>query len=329
MRRLSWIFAAALGMALTAAAAHAQDKFPSKPIRVLVPYAAGGATDVVARVIAEQLRHSLGQSVVIDNKPGASGILAIEEMARAKPDGYTLMIGNISTNAMTPLLLAPKMSINYEKDVRIVSRIATIPSFLLITMADFPPKSVDELVAYAKAHPDKVRYGSAGMGAYQHLGMEMFAAKTGTKLVHIPIKAGGSQIIRDLINGDIQVTFFNIANSASMIKAGRLRPLAIALDARHPEWPDVPTLAEAGLSGVEAGQWQALFAPAGTPPAIVEALNQATAEATASQPVQDYFKKGGIVASSTKTSDEAQQWLTAEMAKWKKVIDELKIKAEE
>jgi len=165
MMRIGWTLACALCLALAAPDAQAQARYPSKPVKILVPYAAGGLTDVVARLFAEQLRQLLPGAVVVENKPGASGIVAIEEMARARPDGHTLLIGNISTNGLTPVLLAKKMKIDYDKDVQIVARLADAPVFFLATTSDFPPKTFAEFLQYAKERPGKVRYGSAGGGA--------------------------------------------------------------------------------------------------------------------------------------------------------------------
>ena len=162
------------------------------------------------------------------------------------------MIGNISTNGLTPVLLAKKMKVDYGKDVQIVARLADVPVFFLATTTNFPPKTFPEFIAYAKAHPGKVRYGSAGVGSYQQINTEMLAKRAGIELLHIPFKDGGAQIIRDLGNGDIQVSWFNITNPVGMMKAGRVRPLAISADARLPQYPDVPTMAEVGFPGVKA-----------------------------------------------------------------------------
>src|SRR5712691_8495791 len=190
MKRLGVLLLAAVCLAF-AGTAGAQDKYPSKAVKILVPYAPGGATDIISRVVGEQMRQILGQSFVVENKPGAFGILAIEEMARSKPDGYTLMIGNVSTNAITPVLFKKKFAINFEKDVLSVSRLAIYPSFLVTTTAQgFEPKSVAELVAYAKKNPGKVRYTSAGIGSFPHYDVEVFAKRAGVEMLHIPNKAG-------------------------------------------------------------------------------------------------------------------------------------------
>jgi tripartite-type tricarboxylate transporter receptor subunit TctC len=329
MRRFGRLLIAAFAFALASAGAAAQAPYPAKPVKIIVPYAPGGLTDVVARLFAEQLRKAFGQGVVVENKPGASGIVAIEEMARARPDGYTLMIGNISTNGLTPILLAKKMKIDYARDVQIVARLADVPVFFLATTSDFPPKTFPEFIAYAKAHPGKVRYGSAGVGSYQQINTEMLAKRAGIELLHIPFKDGGAQIIRDLGNGDIQVSWFNITNPVGMMKAGRVRPLAISAAARLPQYPDVPTMAEVGFPGVKAIQWVAAFAPAATPPEIIEMLHGAFAKAARTAELQEAFQRGGMVAPPQGSLTEAKAWLREEMATWKRDIDEIGIVVDE
>src|SRR5689334_11421908 len=263
-KRLGLLLLSAFCLALPGAAV-AQDKYPSKPVRVLVPYAPGGATDIITRVVGEQLRQSLGQAFVVENKAGAFGILAIEEMAKSKPDGYTLMVGNVSTNAITPVLYKDKFKIDFEKDVVAVDRIATLPSFFIVTAKDFAPKTLAEFVDYAKKNPGKVRYNSAGIGSFPHFDMEIFARRAGIDIVHIPVKAGAAGMINDLVNGDVQAAFINVATTAAMVKAGQLKPLAVVSEKRLAEYPDVPTMAEAGYSGVGTLHWQSMLAPAGTP----------------------------------------------------------------
>ena len=329
MKLMKLLFGALMCVALAGNQAGAQDKYPSKPVRVLVPYAPGGATDIVARVVGEQMRQSLGQSFTVENKPGAFGITAIEEMARAKPDGYTLMIGNVSTNAITPVLFPKKFSINYEKDVVPVARIADLPAFLLATTKDFPPKTVAEFVEYAKQRPGKVRYASAGVGSFPHFDMVLFAKKAGLDMIHIPVKAGASGIVNDMVSGDLQVSFLNVATSAAMIKAGKLRPLAVVTEQRLAEYPDVPTMAEVGYPGIGTVQWQGMFAPAGTPKEVLETLHQAVVQALKSAPVQEAFGKSIIRAVPTSSPDDAKAWLKSEMQAWGKIVAETKIDVEE
>jgi tripartite-type tricarboxylate transporter receptor subunit TctC len=330
MRRLGSIALSILCLALGAAAASAQATYPNKTIRILVPYAPGGLTDVVARQYAEQLRKSLGQNILVENKPGASGIIAIEEMARAKPDGYTIMVGNISTNCLTPVLLAKRMHIDYDRDVQIIARTADAPVFFLATTTNFPPKTFAEFIAYAKAHPGDVRYASGGIGAYQHVNTEILAKRAGgLELIHIPFKDGGAGILKDVASGDTQVSWFNVTNPVGMIKAGRVRPLAVAAPQRLAAWPDVPTLDELGFPGFRPSQWNAAFAPAGVPREIIDKLHNAFAAAAKTPEMQAYFEKGGLAAPVDKSADEARAWLKKEMETWRRDIADAGIKVDE
>jgi tripartite-type tricarboxylate transporter receptor subunit TctC len=329
MRRSGWGLSFATCLAIIAGAACAQNPYPSKPIRIIVPYAPGGLTDVVARLYAEQLRQSFGRGVFVENKPGASGIIAIEEMARAKPDGHTLMIGNISTNGLTPVLLAHKLKIDYERDVQIVARLADVPVFFLGTTTNFAPKTFAEFISHARETPGKVRYGSAGIGSYQQINTEILAKRAGLQLVHIPFKGGGAEIIRDLANGDIHVSWFNVTNPIGMMKSGRVRALAIAADQRLAQHAEVPTLAEVGFPGMRASQWIAAFAPSAVPLEIVEVLNKAFLTARSVPEMQDAFARGGMLAPRETSVEDAKAWLREEMASWKRDVEEVGISVEE
>ena len=330
MKRLAkLLLPALLSAAALAGEAQAQAQYPVKPIKVLVPYAPGGLTDVVARLYAERLRPILGQNVVVENKPGASGIIAIEELGRARPDGYTIMIGNISTNALTPVLLAKKLRLDYERDVRIISQLADVPVFFLATTTNFPPQTFAEFIAYAKANPGKVRYGSAGIGSYQQINTEILAKRAGLDLVHVPFKGGGAEIIRDLANGDVQVSWFNITNPVGMMKAGRVRALAIAAEHRLVQFPDVPTLNEVGYSGIRASQWVAAFASTAVSVDIVIKLNRAFADAMWTPEIRAAFERGGMIPPRYSTLEDATNWLRDEMASWKRDVQDLGIAVEE
>ena len=330
MRRMSGILLAILCLVLGGGDAFAQGAYPNKMIRVLIPYAPGGLTDVVARYYGDYLRKTLGQNVLVENKPGASGIIAIEEMARAKPDGYTIMVGNISTNCLTPVLLAKRMHINYDRDVQIIARLADTPVFFMATTSNFPPKTFAEFIDYARAHPDDVRYASAGIGAYQHVNTEILAKRAGgLQLVHIPFKDGGAGILKDIAGGDTHVSWFNVSNSVGMIKAGKVRPLAVAADARLPAWPDVPTLTELGFTGFHPSQWSAAFAPAGVPREIIDKLHHAFTEAAKTPELQAIFEKGGMTAPVDKSVDDARAWLRKEMETWRRDIADAGIKVDE
>jgi tripartite-type tricarboxylate transporter receptor subunit TctC len=314
-----------LGLVLGVSAASAQDKYPSKPVKILVPYAPGGATDIVSRILGEQLRTILGQSFVTENKPGAFGIIAIEEMAHAKPDGYTLMIGNVSTNAITPILFPKKFAISYEKDVVPVARLVDIPAFVVVSK-DFAPKTLPELIAYAKQNKGKVRYGTVGVGSYPHYDTEVFAKRAGgLDLIAIPNKAGASGVLKDMATGDVQFSFLNVASSAPMIKGGQIKPIAAVNPTRLPDYPDVPTMKELGFADVGTLAWQGMFAPAGTPKEVLDTLNKAILQAMDSPQVKETFAKQYFNIVPTKSTEEAKRWLQDEIVLWKKTTEEVKI----
>jgi tripartite-type tricarboxylate transporter receptor subunit TctC len=330
MRRLGGIVLSIICLVFGTAAVSAQAPYPNKTIRILVPYAPGGLTDVVARTYAEQLRKSLGQNILVENKAGASGIIAIEEMARAKPDGYTIMVGNISTNCLTPVLLSKRLHIDYDRDVQIIARTADAPVFFMATTTNFPVKTFAEFIAYAKAHPGDVRYASGGIGAYQHVNTEILAKRAGgLQMIHIPFKDGGSGILKDVAGGDTQVSWFNVTNPVGMIKAGKVRPLAVAAPQRLPAWPDVPTLDELGFPGFHPSQWSAAFAPAGVPREIIDRLHSAFAEAAKTPEMKAVFERGGMIAPVDKSADEARAWLKQEMETWRSDIADAGIKVDE
>jgi tripartite-type tricarboxylate transporter receptor subunit TctC len=329
MKRIGRVLLAAVCAGLLALPALAQGQFPSKPIRVVVPYAPGGLTDVVARLYADQMRQALGRNVFVENKPGASGILAIEEMARARPDGHTIMIGNISTNMFTPILLAKKLKVDYERDVQVITPLADVPVFFLATTTGFPPTTFAEFIDYARRNPGKVRYGSAGIGSYQQINIEIFAKRNGLELVHIPFKGGGSEIIRDLANGDIHVSFFNVTNPVGMMKAGRVRALAIASAGRLPQHAEVPTFDELGHSGVRASQWVAAFAPVAVPAEITDVLRKAFTDVMAAPEMRQAFTRGDMVVPRQAWLADPKTWLREEMAAWKRDIEAAGITVEE
>src|SRR5215468_6466871 len=305
-------------LALAATTASAQDKYPAKPIKVVVPFGPGSATDIVMRIVGEHMRPILGQPVVIENKPGAFGIIAIEDMARSKPDGYTLQIGNPGTNALTPIIYKKKFKVDYDKEVTMVTRLSEVPLVLAATTKDFAPKTYAEFIAYAKANPGKVRYASVGIGSNNHYDMEAFARWAGLELVHLPNKGGGAAITNDLVTGDAHVALLNAASSMGVVKAGQVRALAIMSDQRVGEYADVPTLMELGYPNAK-GLWSALYAPAATPRDVLEIVRAAAVQALASEQVTTAFKQQMIRAVPSASIADAQIWNEAEVAYWKKV----------
>jgi len=322
MQRLTTLLLLVLALGGTDAAA--QEKYPAKPVKVVVPFGPGSATDIVMRIVGEQMRPILGQPLLIENKLGAFGILAIEEMARSKPDGYTLQIGNPGTNVLTPIIYKKKFKIDYDKDVTLVTRLSEVPLVLGATTKDFPPKTYAEFIAYAKANPGKVRYASVGVGSNNHYDMEAFARWAGLVLVHLPNKGGGAAITNDLVTGDAHVALLNAASSMGVVKAGQVRALAVMSDQRVGEYADVPTLMELGYPNAK-GLWSALYAPAATPRDVLEIVRAAAVQALASEQVTSAFKQQMIRAVPSASIADAQEWNKAEMAYWKKVTDEVKI----
>jgi tripartite-type tricarboxylate transporter receptor subunit TctC len=328
MKRLTLMLLSTLALAIGGPAV-AQDKYPSKPVKIIVPYAPGGGTDITARIFGDHMKNSLGQQFVVENKPGAFGILAIEEMARSKPDGYTLMIGNVSTNAITPILFKKKFNIDFEKDVVSVARLDIYPSFIIATTTNFNVKSIAELVAEAKKNPGKVRYTSAGVGSFPHFDMEVFARRAGVEMNHIPNKTGAAGMLNDLVVGDAQVAELNAASSAAMIKAGKLLPIAVVAEQRLKDYPDVPTLAEAGFPGVGTLHWQSMLAPAATPKPVIDTLFKAIVEASKQPDLKEAFDKQLVSIKVSESPDEAKTWLKGELEAWRKTTNEVKIEMAE
>jgi tripartite-type tricarboxylate transporter receptor subunit TctC len=303
----------------------AQDKYPSKPVKIIVPYAPGGGTDITARLFGDHMKAILGQQFVVENKSGAFGMLAIEEMARSKPDGYTLMVGNVSTNAITPVLFKNKLKIDYEKDVVSVARFNIYPSFLIATTTNFDVKDAKDLVAQTKKNPGKIRYSSAGVGSFPHYDMEIFSRRAGVEMVHIPNKTGAAGMLNDLVVGDAQVAIINSASSAAMIKAGKLKPLAVVAEQRLAGYPDVPTMAEAGFPGVGTLHWQSMLAPAATPKPVIDTLFKAIVEASKDPALKDAFDKQMVTIKVSESPEEAKTWLKGELDSWKKITSEVKV----
>jgi tripartite-type tricarboxylate transporter receptor subunit TctC len=310
-------------LVLAATTAAAQD-YPSKPIKIVVPFGPGSATDIVMRIVGEQMRPILGQPVLVENKPGAFGILAIEEMARSKPDGYTLQIGNPGTNVLTPIIYKKKFRIDYDKEVILATRLSEIPLVLGATTKDFPPRTFAEFIAYAKSNPGKVRYASVGVGSNNHYDMEAFAQWAGIVLTHLPNTGGGAAITNDLVTGDAHVALLNAASSMGVVKAGQVRALAVMSEQRVPEYADLPTLTELGYPNAK-GLWSALYAPAATPRDVLEIVRNAAVQALATEQVTTAFRQQMIRPFPSASFEDAQAWNKAELAYWKKVTDEVKV----
>jgi len=331
MKRLSLILLSAAWLsaflAFSLAPASAQDKYPSRPVKVIVPYAPGGATDITARIVGDEFQKITGQGFVVINKPGANGLLAIDELIKSTPDGYTVMVGNVTTNTITPILYKSKMSFDYAKSVVAVSNLVDVPAFLLVTTAnDFPVKTVKEFVDYAKKNPGKLNYGTVGTGSYPHYDMAYFAKKAGDlDLSALPNKNGASGVIQDLLRGDVQAAFLNTGSSAGMVQSGKFRPLAVVNHTRLADYPNVPTMKEAGYPDIGTIAWNGMFAPAGTPKPVLEALYAAVAKALATPEAQAKFQKQNYNIVPSKSLADAQQWLANELKQWQMITTAVKI----
>ena len=307
-----------------ASAATAQD-YPAKPVKMLVPYAPGGATDIIARIVAQRLTESLKESFIVENRPGANGNIALEATAKAPADGYTLLVGNVSTNAINENIYADQLTIRPTRDLVGITKLVEIPH-IVVANASFPANNIAELIALAKKSPGKINYASVGMGSYPHLDMERLERAAGIELTHVPYKGGAGQAIPAMIAGEVQVAFFNMASLLPHIKSGRLKPLAAVPAQRLPELPNVPTLAEQGYPGIGTNAWQGLFAPAATPRAIIDKLYAAVARALGQE--KDSLATKMLTVALSPSPDEFNALVRRETQAWGEFVREAKIKIE-
>ncbi|KIQ03664.1 ABC transporter substrate-binding protein [Agrobacterium tumefaciens] len=306
--------ASAIALLAMSGAAHAQS-FPERSITLVVPFAAGGSTDVVARVIAQKMGDDLGQQIVVENVAGAGGNLGADRVARAEPDGYTVLMGTVATHALNPLILKTK-PYDPEKDFAPISLLVVVPNVLVVN-PQLPVNTVAELVALLKAEPDKYAYASSGNGTPLHLSGELFKSMAGVSMQHVPYKGSGPAL-NDLLGNQVSIMFDNLPSSSGHIKSGTLRALGVTTAERATSFPDVPTIAET-VPNYETYTWNALFAPAGTPAEAVDRLNAAAKKALADPSVAarmaDFSAK--IVGS---TPDELKTHVSQEIAKWAPVV---------
>ena len=315
MRRL-FSLALTLGAVLLAIAAQAQTPWPTKPIKILVGYAAGGSTDVTARIIAQALSERLGQPVIIENRPGAAGNIAAEAAAKADPDGYTLNMSTSSTFATNPSLYKT-LPFNVQTDFEPIALTAFIPNLLVVNPA-VPANNVAELIAYLKANPDKVNFGSSGNGSSQHISAALFNALAGVQMAHISYR-GGAPAVTDLLSGQVQVIFAPLVEVLQHVRAEKLRALGITTVKRSSLLPDVPTIAET-LPGYEVRLWNGLLAPAKTPPDIIDRINRATTDALRSNEVKAKLAEQGSEPVGNSPA-EFKAFIDAELVKWKKLVE--------
>ena len=305
------------GLGMTTVA-HA--KYPDKPIKILVGFAAGGPTDIVARLVGSRLEKVLGQPVIVENKPGGGSNIASAEAARAKPDGYTLFLGTIA-NA-TNMSIYKNLSYNTERDFVPITQLVSSPSVLVVNN-DLPVKTLAELIAYAKANPGKLTYASSGAGGSPHLAGEMLKQRAGIDALHVPYK-GAAPAMNDVMGGTVSMGFKTASGVTSTIQAGRLRAIAIASNERLPQLPDVPTLAELGFKDFEVSSWSGLFAPKGTPPEVIKTIADATIEILKSPEVRKQLEGMGAIPVGS-TPAEFQKYVRSEIEKWSTVAKTAKI----
>lgn len=294
----------------------AQETWPSKTIRLVIPFPAGGATDILGRIVAQELNKALGVSVIADNRAGAGGNIGAELVAKSAPDGYTLLMCTIGTQSINASLYT-KLGFDPIKDHAPVTLVATVPN-VLVVHPSVPAKNVKELIALAKSRPGKLNYGSSGNGSSVHLSGELFKSMTGVFMTHIPYR-GSAPAVADLLAGQIDLMFDNLPSVLPHIKAGKLRALAVTSPKRSPAMPDLPTIAESGVPGYDATSWFGVVAPAGTPPAIVSRVQQTISRALTTPEVRE--KLQGMGAEPVGNSPEVfDQFIRAEAAKWAKVV---------
>ena len=307
-----------LGAVLTGGVA--AQEFPTRPIRILVAYTPAGATDILARAVGQKMSDAWGQPVIVDNRPGAAGNIGTELAAKAPADGYTLLMATAGTHGINPGLYR---KLNWDpKDFTAVSLVAMVPNILVVNNA-LPVKTVKELVAYAKANPGKLSYGSPGNGSTAHLSMELLKSMTGIELVHVPYK-GNAGVLADLMGGQIHATIDNIPPYLPQVKAGKIRALAVSPATRTPAAPELPTIAETGVPGYEAVAWFGLVAPAATPKPIIAKLATETQRILKLPDVRERITGLGADVVGN-TPDEFNAFIKSELAKWAKVIKDAKV----
>ena len=310
--------AVVLGAGLLGGTSALAQAYPTKPVTIIVPFAAGGTTDILARIIGQALTAELGQSVVVDNRAGAGGNIGGQAAAKATPDGHTLFMGTVGTHAINASLYK-KMPFDPVKDFAPLTRVANVPNLLVANPAQ-PYKSVKDLIAYAKANPGKVNFGSAGNGSSIHLSGELFKSLAKVDMQHAPYK-GSAPAVTDLLGNQIDIMFDNMPSAIQHVRSGKLAPLAVTTAKRSPELPNVPTIAEAGVPGYEATSWFGMFAPAGTPAPVLAKLNAAIVKVLAQPDVKKKINEQGAEVYS-ETPEQFAAFIQAESVKWGKVVKE-------
>ena len=331
LRALPGISAGILSAVLAAlplpAAAQSADSFPARPIKILEPYAPGGATVIIARIVAAKLTDSFGQSVLVENRPGASGNLALEAVAKAPADGYTLFVGNVSTNTINENTFAHQLQIKPSRDLVGIAKLVEIPH-IIATTAGFPANSVADLIALAKKDPGKINYASAGLGSYPHLDMEKLQKAAAITLTHIPYKGGAGQMIPAIIAGEAPVAFLNLSSALPHVRSGRMKAIATTAPSRLTELPNVATMAEQGFPGIGTNAWQGMFAPAATPKPIVDKIYRSVAAILSNSQMKEQLSKQMLDVTLSSSPAQFQQLVEKETHAWGDFLREAGIRIE-
>jgi tripartite-type tricarboxylate transporter receptor subunit TctC len=321
-RRSVLKIAVALAAGLNSMPARAQS-YPVRPVRVMLPYPPGGPTDVLVRIVAAKLSEAMGQSFTVDNKAGASGMIGSAEVAKAAPDGYTLL-GNASIHVINPSLY-PKAAFDAIADFTPITQLANVP-LILVVNNDLPVKNVRELIAYGKANPARLNFASSGNAAAQHLAGESFKIATGVQMQHVPYK-GSTPALTDVIGGQVQLMFDSMPSATPFVKSGKLRALAVSTSKRSPAFPDLPTIAEAGVPGFDISTWYGLWAPKSTPKDIVERIAVEVAKILKSPEVRDRYAALGAEPIGS-SPEEFAAYCKSELLKWGRIVKESGAKAD-
>jgi tripartite-type tricarboxylate transporter receptor subunit TctC len=316
----------------TAPAAHAADQagsgqgasaYPTRPVRLLIPFAPGGATDIIARVLEPTWSKRLGAQLVVDNRTGAAGNIAVELVAQAQPDGYTVLVGNISTNSINPLLFAGRTKVNALKDLAPITKLVAIPNFILGS-PKLPVQTLKEAMEYAKARPGQLNF-QAPLGSYSHLDMLALTGAAGVKMVHLPSKGAG-ETLAAMLRGDIHITESNVASNIGAVRAGQLKAFAVTAEKRLSDMPEVPTMAEAGFPGHGSLNWNGLFAPAKTPPATMAKLYSTAVASMKELDAEGALSKRQLPVSLSASPEAFNAFVLAEARKWEKIIKQNNVK---
>jgi tripartite-type tricarboxylate transporter receptor subunit TctC len=326
-RRIGFALGSALFF-LLGPAASAQDagNYPNRPVMMIVPFAPGGASDFVARIIQHGVSDILGQQIVVDNRPGAAGMIGTEAAARAAGDGYTTFLGNIGTLSINPGVYT-SMRIKPDKDLAPVTICADTPS-ILITRPDFPVNTVSELIAYVKANQGKVTFATPGSSTLNRLEMEILKKDAGLDMVHVPYKGGAGPAVTDVLGGHVDLMFTTLSSAMGFVKENKVKALAVTTRERMTDLPDIPTMYELGWKNLVTSSWQGVLVPTGTPRPIVDKLYAAIAKVLADPEIRARMRKGGAIAISSKSPEDFKTYMDSETAKWTKVIEESGVRAE-